>query len=1180
MVYGVTAGILLAYLVLVWFIGTWLHPPGSGIWVLRGALAVIGIIAAGSFLWFYRKSKASETAADAAGSQAAPIQDIELLVNEAMRRLKSSPVARGASLGNLPLVFLVGDVGSTKTSTIIQSSLDPELLAGHVYQDNNILPTRVANIWYTRQAVFVDPAGSMLSQPPRWKRLVKLMQPGRVSSAFGKGQQAPRAAIVCYDCENFLKPGASETIPSAARKLASRLQEISQLLGISFPIYVLFTKADRLGARGDGGSFFLDYVAGLSKNETSQVLGATLPVRSLQSAGVYAEEETRRLTKAFDELFYSLAERRLDLLARENEAAKLPGIYEFPRELRKFRNLLVQFLVDMARPSQLAVNPFLRGFYFTGVRPVVVEDVVAAAPDVGQVAESSAGGFDAGATRIFGGGGGGGGYRSSQAPVAARVAGSRKVPQWVFLTQFFNEIILKDKVALSASGFSSRVSLLRRVLLGAVAALGLVCAIGFLISFLGNRALEDGVQRAAEDLRTVRVAPNQVPSRADLQKLDNLRQELQTLTSYERDGVPLHLRWGLYVGDGIYPDARQIYFDRFRSLLFGETQGKLLTALRTLKDKPDANAVYEIPYNELKAYLMTTSNPEKSTKEFLAPVLQSHWQAGKNVDEQSAALARSQFDFYSTELIADNPYPDENARRDKQAIEHARVYLGQFGGIDRYYYPLLAEASRKNAELSFNEQFRDSVGTILSSYRVKGAFTRGGFAFMQEAIRKPSNYMRGEEWVLGKNTATQLDPATLQQKLTERYYQDFINEWRNVLERSHVVNFKLDEASDRLEKLTSATSPLLELLWFVAHNTDVGVPDVSDVFAPVHAVEPPGPAQGLPTAYVIPANKDYVAALAKLQTDILTIVRSPSPNDPNLNTQALNSAEAAKLQANAATSARVDQRFHTESSLRSLLQEPIIIAEKDIIGSPVEALNNAGRAFCSQFDPIVHRYYPFNPTSERDLPIDQLNTIFAPGAGALWTAFKDAKLSSYTTKEGSRYVANPSGTVRISPAFLIFYNRAVAVSDALYQPGSQTQPGAAAVPPTPHFTYSLKQLPSNVEGVMLNVGSETLATTGQQKTFNWAGAGETVQATAKGNLLGSPYSGPWAIFHYVSDAHWRPSGPGSNDLEWVMQSNGRDIILPSGKKMSYSYQLTVNGFNPLHSSELSGLRCVSTVAQQ
>ena len=72
------------------------------------------------------------------------------------------------------------------------------------------------------------------------------------------------------------------------------------MLGISFPVYVLFTKLDRI-------SFFTDFVRGMSKDEASEVLGATLPLRSL-NAGVYADEETRRLTKAFDEIFYSLAE--------------------------------------------------------------------------------------------------------------------------------------------------------------------------------------------------------------------------------------------------------------------------------------------------------------------------------------------------------------------------------------------------------------------------------------------------------------------------------------------------------------------------------------------------------------------------------------------------------------------------------------------------------------------------------------------------------------------------------------------------------------------------------------------------------------------------------------------------------------------------------------------------------
>src|SRR5271165_1862060 len=370
-VYLVTGGVLLVYLILVWFLGTWLHLHGSDVWILRGALALIGLLAAGSFLWFYRKNKAAgrrEQEVDA--GEGSTTKDVDLLVHEAVRRLKNSALGRGATLGNLPLVFLLGEPGSTKTTTIINSALDPELLAGQVYQDSNVLPTRVANIWYSRAAVFVDPAGNLLSQPSRWKRLVKLVQPGRVSSAVGKRQQAPRAAIVCFDCGDFLQPGASESAVSAARKLAVRLHEICHLLSISFPVYVLFTKLDRV-------SFFSEFARGLSEEEVSQVLGVTLPVRS-SAAGVYAEEETRRLTKAFDEIFYSLAEKRLDLLAREHERDKLPGIYEFPRELRKLRTLLVQFLVDLARPGQLSANPFLRGFYFSGVRPVIVDDVVPA----------------------------------------------------------------------------------------------------------------------------------------------------------------------------------------------------------------------------------------------------------------------------------------------------------------------------------------------------------------------------------------------------------------------------------------------------------------------------------------------------------------------------------------------------------------------------------------------------------------------------------------------------------------------------------------------------------------------------------------------------------------------------------------------------------------------------------
>jgi type VI secretion system protein ImpL len=1145
MVYLATGVILLAYLVLVWFLGGWLRLHGSDIWILRGGLAFVGLIAAGSFLWFYRKSKADEAGTDTESAQVPGTDDIDLVVREAVRRLKSSTLGRGANLGNLPLVFVLGDSGATKTTTVIHSALDPELLAGHVYQDTTVLPTRLLNIWYTRQAIFVDPAGELLRQPPRWKRLVKLVQPGRVSTAMGKGLQAPRAAIVCYDTESFLKSGASETTLSAARKLAVRLQEISQLLGISFPVYVLFTKLDRV-------SFFPEFVRGLNKGEASEVLGTTLPVRSL-ATGVYAEEETRRLGKAFDELFYSLAERRLDLLARENDGSQLPAIYEFPRELRKLRTLLVQFLVDLTRPSQLSVNPFLRGFYFSGVRPVMVDDVAVAAPQVQSADLSSS----ADATRIFSSTG----FSSTPSAPPSRASSSRKVPQWVFLSQFFNDIIVKDRVALAASGFSSRVSLLRRVALTAVSLIAMVCAIGFLVSFVGNHQLQSDVRGAINELRTTPGGVNDVPSLASLQKLERLRQHVFTLAQYETDGVPLRLRWGLYIGDLLYPDARSAYFERFRQLLFAYAQGKLLDGLRAVPDTPGPNDSYEKTYNELKAYLITTSNNDKSTKEFLSPVLTSHWTAGRDIDADRVGLAKTQFDFYSTELATANPFSTTN---DGRAIARSRIYLSQFAGIDRFYLPLLAKATPKNPDVSFNEQFRDSLGVIVSNHKVRGAFTRNGFVYVQDAIRNPS-FMSVEEWVLGKTTASELDPATLQQKLTERYYDDFTKEWRTVLQTSSVIRYQdSNDAEKKLEKLTGATSPLLELFWFISNNTAVSAPDLAAPFLPVQALEPPGAPDKLPDQYILASNKDYILALSKLQADIAPLVTNPT--DPALASQVSTSEGAAKVSVTQVMGTRVDQKFHNENLVRALLEQPITNIDDIVKGIPAKGVNQAGQKFCDHFSAIATKY-PFNPKSDQDLTVDQLNDVLAPKTGALWT-FYDDKLKQILLKQGSRYEVASASTVKPTPAFVAFFNRAAALSDALYPGGS----------PAPKFSYTLKTMPSNLEGVELRIGNETLTENGQQKTFTWTGTPEEVQATAKGGLiLGNPYKGPWAIFRFVSEAHSQGSGTVTN-LEWIIQSNGKNITLPSGKPESYSYQLHVDGINPFQAGELSGLRCISTVA--
>ena len=61
MLYWVTTLVLLVYLVLVWLLGRWLPLHGSDVWILRGVLAVLGIIgAAVAYFYVYKVKKAKQ----------------------------------------------------------------------------------------------------------------------------------------------------------------------------------------------------------------------------------------------------------------------------------------------------------------------------------------------------------------------------------------------------------------------------------------------------------------------------------------------------------------------------------------------------------------------------------------------------------------------------------------------------------------------------------------------------------------------------------------------------------------------------------------------------------------------------------------------------------------------------------------------------------------------------------------------------------------------------------------------------------------------------------------------------------------------------------------------------------------------------------------------------------------
>jgi len=390
-----------------------------------------------------------------------------------------------------------------------------------VYQEGYIVPTRAVNLWFARDVVVVEAGGKLIEDAGRWNAILRRLQPARLKSLFGGGRQAPRSVVVFVDAERFIQPGAQEATTAIARRLNARLGEVSRALGVQLPVYVLFTRCDRI-------PFFTEYVSNLSDEESRQVVGVTVPLALGQGAGVYAEEETRRLTMAMQDLFLGLADYRSPMLKREHNAVKLPGIYEFPREFRKMRQMLVQFTVELCRPSQLQTSPYLRGLYFAGVRPVEVREAVR------QRHQTQGGMSDA--TGVFTGAG----MEAGQAAPSVQV---RRLPQWVFTHRLFNEVILRDQAAFGASARSVGTDMARRLLLGGTAALALLLMTLWTVSFFKNRGLQAEVRESVQAIGQARTDSQNLAPADALRRLEALRQNAELLSRYSREGAPWGMRW-------------------------------------------------------------------------------------------------------------------------------------------------------------------------------------------------------------------------------------------------------------------------------------------------------------------------------------------------------------------------------------------------------------------------------------------------------------------------------------------------------------------------------------------------------------------------------------------------------------------------------------------------------------
>jgi type VI secretion system protein ImpL len=1116
------------------------------------------------------------------------------LLNEANNRLAQSPTLASrrsrTSVYGLPLYLLGGPEGAGKTTTFLKAGLEPELLAGQVYRDANILPTRLVNLWYAGDALFAEASGSLFSQDAgRWKGLLDRLQ-GRSAGSFlkklfpGKKQPRLRGFVLFVEIGPFLGVPDPSRIGNLSRRVQERLRLAGESFGTNFPVYVVFTKSDAL-------PYFTEYFGRLTESEDQQILGCTLAAAApgQRAPGeVFAEAETARLSEAFNTLYYSLAEKRMTMLSRETTPQKRPAVYEYPREMKRIRDTLVQFLVDVFRPNPLQPGPILRGFYFTGTRPVTVSALTAVAG--GEQPRAAVGE----ATSLF-----------NVADYQKRIGLAAETPsspaettvsRWCFVAELFHRVILPDPLGARVAFANRRHDRQRRVLFGALAAIGALFCILFIRSWWGNSQLLDDAESATRVQYSFTPNARATPSVETLRGMESLRSELATLLEYEREGAPWRLRWGLYSGSRVLPGLYDLYFQRFRQVFYEDIHGSIAATLSRLPAVPDPNSPYNAIYDRVKAYRMITECKCSPDAAFLTPVLAGIWTADRSIDSERQTLARKQIDFYASELKYKNPYRVEEKT---ELTDRGRQYLSAFGGVERLYRGMIEDANQKRAAARLADLSPDWKQALSSPGEVQAAFTLDGWTYVEKAIKDPNRAALGDTCVLGgKGAIAQFaQGATMSAQLENLYIQDYIRRWREFTAATTVEPFRsAADAAKKLELLSGNRSPLLAALFMISENTNfpsapqgqttslasaagaaqksglfnrlipssakkaatiasqampqqppAATPaDISRVFQPVREVAPPGSRERL----IGDQNRNYMNALAQLQLAMQRISEDHSSTpDIGLHQQARQAVDSGAEQVR-----QISQRFNIAGSegldteVQRLLESPFREASRYIVTDVTKVArdkaNGAARQLCSKLGPI-ERKFPFNPQSDTDASAAEVAAIFAPATGAF--AQLQQQLASAMVKQGALWVPSPQSDAKLTPEFIRFVNQMQRIQDALFADGGQQM----------KLRYTLKPMPgANIQAISAEIDGSKFTSTGAQseaKQLYWPGAPGAqqvmIRVRAGANIPFASYEGLWGVFRMMADADPRPPGAKIVELSKVRRGHGRpEAVLDQNDK--------------------------------
>jgi type VI secretion system protein ImpL len=731
---------------------------------------------------------------------------------EAINTIKTSKLGltRGAAaLYELPWYMIIGNPAAGKSSAIKHSGLTFTIPGSKAVQ--GVGGTRNCDWFFTTDGILLDTAGRYSTHETdraEWFSFLELLKKHRA--------RAPINGILIAVSVAELAGGAPEASIELAKSLRTRVQELTERLGVYAPVYVIFTKADLIAG-------FADFFHDAERGERERVWGATLRYNRRSTP----QDVLAFFDEHFDELHDGLKEMSLASMAANRSMAMRPGVFTFPLEFATLRPQLRAFLATLFEENTWQFKPVFRGFYFTSaLQEGTVENLAS---------RRVAGRFELKLGELKG----------------VHKAGQAQEQSGYFLLELFRKVIFADRDLVKRYTSPAATRLKYGAFFAATILLG--CALGgWSWSYMGNKQLVANVQADLDKVSKLQARRSDLQSR--LEGLEILQDRIEQLEKY-RGGRPWALSFGLYQGTAVERKLRDEYFAGVREVMVLP----VASSIEALLQETNANASQLDPdskaapaarpgqpyqdasptnvgdaYNALKTYLMLA---DKSHAEpgHLNDQLTRFWRGwlaanrGAMSHEQTIRSAERLLTFVLAH-VDDQAWPQITPKLSllDTARENLRRVVRGTPARERVYADIRTRAATRFPAMTVARIVGEQdQALVVGSHAVSGAFTREAWEkFMQGAIRDASNReLQSTDWVLKTVAKDDLtlegSPEQIQKTLVDLYKADYAKEWSKFLQGVTVADLNgFDASVQAMNRLGDPqTSPLAKLLKTVYEQT-------------------------------------------------------------------------------------------------------------------------------------------------------------------------------------------------------------------------------------------------------------------------------------------------------------------------------------------------------------------------